>query len=143
MSELPKVRDLMDRDFVTLRPRMEIGEAINLLMDKRITGAAVVGEDGEAIGLLSEGDCVNTLLRGAYDCQPSGVVADFMSKDFETITPEATIFELAEAFSRVSRRRLLVEEEGRLIGQITRRDLLRSIQKHMQGSAGWTDLSES
>jgi CBS domain-containing protein len=129
MTRLPTVRDLMDTDFVVLRPDMSVAEAIDILLEHRITGAAVVDQGDQLVGLLSERDCLQTLLRGAYDQTPSGLVSDYMDRDFATVSPETDVFELAEMYVNRVNRRFLVVHDGKLVGQITRRDLLRFIQK--------------
>ena len=123
------VRDLMDTTFVKLRADMPVTEAIGILMEERITGAAVVDENDHVLGLLSERDCLRPLLAGAYDRMPPGLVSDYMMSDVFSVHPDTDIYKLAELFVQQVNRRFLVVEDSKLIGQITRRDLLRSIQK--------------
>ncbi len=131
MPGISKVRDLMDRTFVSLKPDMNISEAIDILMENRITGAAVVDDDNRVIGLLSELDCLKTLLNAAYSHMPAtGLVSEYMSKEVFTITPDIDIFKLADLFLKQYYRRFPVVEDGKLVGQITRRDLLRVIQRY-------------
>ena len=123
------VRDLMDTTFVKLRADMPVTEAIGILMEERITGAAVVDENDHVLGLLSERDCLRPLLAGAYARMPQGLVSDSMMSDVFSVHPDTDIYKLAELFVQQVNRRFLVVEDSKLIGQITRRDLLRSIQK--------------
>ena len=95
-----------------------------------ITGAAVVDSKERLVGVLSEKDCLRTLVHDAYSLLPSGKVSDFMTEKPETIYADLDIFTVADKFLQCSYRRLLVvDEDDRLIVQITRRDLLRAIQK--------------
>ena len=125
----PHVRDFMDKSFITLKPDMDVYRAIEILLDSKITGAAVVDSKENLVGVLSEKDCLRTLVHGAYSSLPSGKVADYMTKDVVTIHPDLDIFTVADKFLKVTFRRLLVVQEKKLVGQITRRDLLRVIRK--------------
>ncbi len=130
MSGLPTVRELMDIEFVKLKPDMSVAQAITMLLDNKITGATVVNDSNQVVGLLSEKDCLNVLLHGAYEQMPTGQVSEYMSTDVETIPPDTDIFKLAELFLKTHYRRYPVVEYGVLVGQITRRDLLRAIHKY-------------
>ena len=58
MQGYPLVRDVMDTSFIKLRPQMNVYHAIEILLNKRITGAAVVDDDGSLVGIISERDCL-------------------------------------------------------------------------------------
>ena len=127
---MPHVRDFMDKTFITLTPDMDVYRAIDILLKGSITGAAVVDYKENIVGVLSEKDCLRTLVHGAYSSLPSGKVSDYMSTKVETIHADLDIFTVADKFlNRPYRRLLVVDEDNKLIGQITRRDLLRAIQK--------------
>ena len=124
------VRDLMETTYVTLTPDMAITEAASILMEQKVTGAPVIDEESRVLGLLSERECLASLLTGAYDRTPSGIVSDFMMQEFVSVAPSLGIFELAELFVKETIRRFMVIDDGRLVGQITRRDLLRGIKRY-------------
>ena len=127
---MPNVREFMDKSFITLTPEMDVYRAIDIMLKGNITGAAVVDTKERLVGVLSEKDCLRTLVHGAYSSLPSGKVSEFMSADPETIHADLDIFTVADKFlNRTYRRLLVVDEEKKLVGQITRRDLLRAIQK--------------
>ena len=132
MQEYPLVRDCMDTSFVKLHPTMNVYHAIETLLNNRITGAAVVDDGGNLVGILSERDCLKTLLHGAYNNMPLAQVADYMTTEVETIPPTWDVVAAADFFHKHIYRRLLVVEDGKLVGQITRRDLLRAIQDIMK-----------
>jgi len=129
LNVTPIVRDYMDKSFITFTPDTEVYKAIEIMLDSRITGAAVLDEKERLVGVISEKDCLRTLVHDAYSTLPSGKVAEFMTKDVITIQPDLDIFTVAEKFLEYKFRRLLVVENDRLVGQITRRDLLRVILK--------------
>ncbi len=124
------VRDLMETKYLTLTPDMAITEAVSILMEQKVTGAPVVDEEDHVLGLLSERECLASLLVGAYDRMPSGIVSDFMLQEFVSVPPNLGIFELAELFVNKTIRRFMVIEDDKLVGQITRRDLLRGIKRY-------------
>ena len=127
---MPRVGEFMDKSFITLTPDMDVYKAIDIMLKEGITGAAVLDKKERLVGILSEKDCLRTLVHGAYSSLPSGIVSDFMSKDLETIHEDLDVFSVADKFLNCTYRRLLVvDEEKKLVGQITRRDLLRVIQK--------------
>jgi len=127
---MPNVGEFMDKSFITLTPEMDVYRAIDIMLKGNITGAAVVDNKERLVGVLSEKDCLRTLVHGAYSGLPSGKVSDFMSKEPETVHADLDIFSVADMFlNRTYRRLLVVDEEKTLVGQITRRDLLRVIQK--------------
>ncbi|HBZ94644.1 MULTISPECIES: CBS domain-containing protein [unclassified Pseudomonas] len=131
-----KVRDYMTRHLVTFRSDTDLFTAINRLLEHRISGAPVVDSQGHLIGLLSEGDCLRGILSGAYYEAIGGTVSTYMTTAVETVSPEADIIELSERFLRGRRRRMPVIENGRLVGQISRHDVLRAVKEFAQHEQG-------
>ena len=133
-----KVRDYMTRHLVTFRSDTDLFTAINRLLEHRISGAPVVDSQGHLIGLLSEGDCLRGILSGAYYEAIGGTVSGYMVTDVETISPEVDIIEVSQRFLRGRLGRIPVIEDGRLVGQISRSDVLRAVKEfaqHEQGKA--------
>lgn len=135
MLKSVKVRDYMTSDLVTLTADMDLFRAIDRLLIHQISGAPVLDEQGHLIGLLSEGDCLKGILAGSYFEEVGGTVASVMTVVVETIDADADIVKAAEHFIRMRRRRLPVVDEGRLVGQISRRDILRAMQKYNEHAA--------
>lgn len=130
MSRKNTVRDYMAASLVTFTPDMDIQDAINLLVTKKISGAPVVDQHGNLVGILSERDCMKIALNAAYHEEMSGKVKEYMSTDVKTVDAEMNIADLAELFYREPLRRYPVfDDEGRLVGQISRRDVLRALQE--------------
>ena len=125
-----KVRDYMNREVVTLSPETNLYKAIDVLLVNRISSAPVVDEQRNLIGVLSESDCLQGILNEAYFEETCGTVRSLMSEAVETIDAEADILKAAAHFVEHRRRRLPVTEQGRLIGQISRRDLLRALKHY-------------
>lgn len=117
----------------TLRPDMDIYEAMERFVKQRISGAPVVNDNGELVGVLSEKDCLKVLLAGAFDQRPEPSVEHFMTTRVMTIDVDAPVVKAAELFIELPIRRLPVVEHGRLVGQISRRDVVQEILR--QGPA--------
>jgi predicted transcriptional regulator len=123
------VRDYMTANLITFTPDMDIQEAINQLVAKKLSGATVVDEHGNLVGNLSERDCMKVALDAAYHEEMGGKVKEFMATDVKTVHADMSVVELAELFYQTPLRRYAVfDDENRLIGQITRRDVLRALQ---------------
>lgn len=142
MSKAITVRDLMNKSLVTLKPDMDMEKAIGVLLKNRVSGATVVDGERKVVGVLSEKDCLRIYASGAYNSLPNRRVADYMSKEVFTVDPEADLFRVAELFLKHHFRRLPVIEEGVLIGQISRRDVLagsRELWEESPVKKQWTD----
>lgn len=121
------VADYMARNLVTFSPGMDVLDAIHKLVEQRIAGAPVVDEHGELVGMLSELDCMKIALSAGYFSHRGGPVSEYMSKGVETIDAEMSIIDLAQKFQNSSYRRFPVMKNNRLVGQISRRDVLRAL----------------
>lgn len=122
------VKDFMAKQLVTFKPDMSIFEAVEALLKHQISGAPVVDDAGVLVGMLSEKDCMKVLMGGAYYNQPGGKISDYMSSQVETISPNMAITSVARKFSESNYRRFPVVNEGKLLGQLSRRDVLSAIQ---------------
>ncbi len=130
MRRLPTVREYMDTSVHTLSPDTDILKAVNLLVQKGVTGAPVVDAQGKLVGMLTELDCLKLLTHGdAGQGAPRGQVKDFMSTTVQTIPPDMDIYYAAGLFLKVHFRRFPVVEDGALVGAITRFDILKAVQR--------------
>jgi len=130
------VKDYMASNLVTLSPGQDIMSAIGLMVSKAVTGAPVVDERGRLVGILSDTDCIQAGLKSGFDPQWRGQVQDFMSSEVETIEHDASIVEIAERFIRDRYRRYPVIEENQLVGQISRLDVLRALERLQHNAPG-------
>ncbi|MDE3736961.1 MULTISPECIES: CBS domain-containing protein [Pseudomonas] len=131
-----KVRDYMARHLVTFRSDTDLFLAIERLLEHHIPAAPVVDSQGHLIGMISEGDCLRGILSGAYYEAIGGNVSGYMSTQVETISPETDIIDVCQRFLRDKRRCFPVVEEGVLVGQISRRDVLRAVKAFAQHDSG-------
>ena len=124
-----KVEDYMAKELITAPPEMLAYDAIVLLLKHEISGMPVVDESGKLVGVLSERDCLKTLVDSQYHEFPTALVKDLMSTGMQTVGPNTSIMTVAELFLKNKFRRLPVLDEDRLVGQISRRDVLRAIRE--------------
>ena len=120
-------RDLMSKRVVTLAPEMDVLRAMQILIDEGISGAPVVDEHGNLVGILTQRDCLDVGLLGVYHREPAGCVRDHMKSPVQTLEATATLAEILEAFRASRYRRFPVLEGNRLVGQISRRDTLPAL----------------
>ena len=123
-----KVSDYMARKVVTFNRNDNVVQALGVLLDKKISGAPVVDDDGSLIGILSEVDLMEVIVQDSYYDEAQGIVSDYMRSPVDTIEPDMDIYSLAERFLKEHRRRYPVVKNGKLVGQISRRDVLRAVQ---------------
>ena len=128
-SKSALVRDYMAGRLVTFKPDMDVLDAIHELIQNRIAGAPVVNDQGELLGMLSELDCLKIALNAGYYGDWGGPVADFMTPDVETVDADMNIIDLAQKFLKCGFRRFPVLRNNRLVGQISRRDVLRALSQ--------------
>ncbi len=132
-ATLPKYESIVKymvklRDLITFSPDQDINEVIDIIIEKKISGAPVLDDAGKLAGIISEKDCLRIIVDQAYHNLPynSPKVSDYMTKQVKTLSPDSDVVEAATAFLNTPIRRLPVVDNGTLIGQISRRDILRA-----------------
>ena len=123
-------KDIMVTRLVTLKPNRDVFEAIGYLLKHRISGAPVVDDQRSFLGVFSERYCMSVLIQSANDQLPTAEVSAFMNTDFgRTISEDTDLLSIAQIFVDTHYRRLPVLRDGKLVGQISRRDVLRVAHK--------------
>jgi CBS domain-containing protein len=132
-AELPKYESVVKymvqlKDLITFRPDQEINEVIDIIIEKKISGAPVLDADRKLVGIISEKDCLRLIVDQAYHNLPllSPKVSDYMTKKVKTLSPDSDVVTAANEFLNSPVRRLPVVENGTLLGQVSRRDILRA-----------------
>ena len=127
-----KVGDYMTRKLVTFHQGDNVVQAMGVLLDKKISGAPVVDDAGNLVGVLSEVDLMEVIIQDSYYDEAQGIVGDYMRTPVDTIDPDMDIYTLAEKFIKEHRRRYPVVSNGKLVGQISRRDVLRATEDFLK-----------
>ena len=120
------VSDIMQTRLILFRPEQSIHQVMQTFIKHRISGGPVVDEKGILIGIISEADCMKEISDSRYFNMPilDKSVQHFMTKNVDTIESNISIFDAAAKFSKSSRRRYPVLENGYLVGQISRKDIV-------------------
>lgn len=130
MATLEKVsvRDYMSSRLMTFTPEMEVMNAVHQLVKSGHSGAPVVDASGKLVGMLSERDCLQIAMVAAQDTCVAGPISQYMSTKLETVSSDMSLAQLAGLFVTNSHfRRYPVVDDGKLVGQISRSDVLRAI----------------
>ncbi len=128
-SQALKVEDYMARKLITFKPDQPMHEVVDALMKNKISGGPVVNDKGELVGVISEGDCLKEVVKGKYDNMPifTGLVEEHMAKNVITVNPDLNIFAAAKMFLEKRLRRFPVIHDGKLIGQISQKDIMKAV----------------
>jgi CBS domain-containing protein len=127
---LPRVRDFMTCDLVTLSPDQDVFASIDHILGRRISGAPVVDREGRYQGIFSEKTAMQVLVAAVYDQLPGTNVACYMNLDRNRIIEDQDcLLDIAHKFQETPYRRLPVLDGEKLAGQVSRRDVLRAEQR--------------
>jgi len=142
-----KASDVMVSNVITVGVNASIGEVAAILLDNNISGAPVVGEKGELVGIVSEGDLIRRsetgtskrhswwlellsnerTLAAEYVKSHSRKVADVMTSDVITAKPETPLGEIAAMLERNRIKRVPIVEGGKIVGLVSRANILQAL----------------
>ena len=148
------VADIMDTDTPTVLPESTVEEVLRVMRDNELSGVPVVNSGGRCVGIITEADLIISgedadlhlphyfeLFGGFVFLESLGhfeerlrkataaLALDLMTEDPVTIEPTATVQEAARLISRSKHNRLPVVEHGRLVGVVTRVDVLEALTR--------------
>ncbi|MDQ5770049.1 CBS domain-containing protein [Thiothrix subterranea] len=122
------VRHYMSNRLATLYERQDIREAVKVFTERNLFGGAVLDNVGNLVGILSVTDCIDAALRSGYHSGWRGTVGDKMSRDIRTVDAEDSILDVAKMFMDDHYRRYPVLDDNRVVGVITRLDVLKALR---------------
>jgi CBS domain-containing protein len=111
----------MNKKVVAVRPETTVKEAVQFLIRHHIGGSPVVSDEGELVGMISELALIDVVFDEAVKDSP---VSKYMTAELQVVHPDEPLMRAAQLFALYSFRRLPVVEDGKLMGIITRRDLM-------------------
>jgi len=122
------ISDYMTTNLITFSPKQLIVNVMDVLIKSNISGGPVVNEKNELLGMVSERDCMKQISESRYFNMPLPdiTVDDYMAKDVDTLDKNMTIFDAASIFHATGRKRFPIVEGGILVGQISRRDIVKA-----------------
>ena len=124
-----ELKDYMLTHPVSVNVDSDMGEAIRLIIDNKISGLCVVDDHTHLVGILSELDCLRAMLSATYNEGSIGMVREYMaSENLVVANPHEDITDVAQDMLRKNKRRRPVVEDGKLVGQITCRQLLSAVK---------------
>lgn len=121
-----RVRDIMTRVVTTVPPSMPVQQVAALLSERHLAGVPVVDDAGRVLGMVSEVDLIG---------REGATAGDIMSRQVTSVAEDTDVEEVARLFVNQRLRRLPVVADGRLVGIVTRADLLRGILRAAQSAA--------
>jgi len=130
MLQSVNLRDYMLHNPVKVKAQDNVLDAMQVIIDNKISGVCVVDDDANLVGVLSELDCLRAALGAIYNNSSIGSVGDYMAMDNLVVAhPDEDIVDVAQDMLLKNKRRRPVVEDGKLIGQITCRQLLNAVKK--------------
>ena len=129
MPKSIEVREYM-RTPRTVKQNATVAEAAQVIIENRVSGIVVVDDAGQLVGMLSELDCMQAIVSTVYNGGTPGAekVKDVMTKDVAVNRPGEDIVTVAADMLKQKHRRRPIVENGKLVGQISCRQLLRAIK---------------
>lgn len=125
-----ELRNYMLTRPVTVHVEDDMGQAIRLIIDNKISGLCVIDDEGRLVGILSELDCLRAMLQASYNEAGIGMVRDYMAhENLVVANPNEDITDVAQDMLLKNKRRRPVVEDGKLVGQITCRRLLSAVRE--------------
>ena len=125
LSAMYAVKNVMTDCPVVVHPETTIDDAIELLLNHRVSGLPVVDKQGFLVGVISEIDIIDLVYKADID---GSRVGDFMCRNVESLDVEASLDEAASLFCGKNIRRIPIVRDGKLVGVISRRDLIRFVR---------------
>jgi CBS domain-containing protein len=122
------VQNFMTTVLVTVHQDLNIYQAIDRLLKHHISGTPVLDDNKNMVGILTEKDCLRIMANGSFYDMPSGPVSRYMTARVHSVKPEMDIFVVADLFLKHHFRRVPVLDGKKLVGQISRRDVLKAVQ---------------
>ena len=124
------LRDHMLTHPTKVNENANLSVAMKSIIDNKISGVCVVDDSDMFVGILSEMDCLNAILNATYNNIGVGKVSEYMIKDnILTAHPSDDIVDVGQDMLSKKHRRRPVIEDGKLVGQVTCRQLLTAVNK--------------
>ena len=126
-----QAKDVMTKNVITIHPDASLDEAIHHLIEKEISGMPVIKENGKMVGIISEKDILNffAFSRDLHNIK----VKEVMTKDVISFPPEMDVEEIGLSIGRNKFRRAPILDGDRLVGIVSRRDIIRVALRISEG----------
>ncbi len=121
---MASAKSIMTTRVITVKDHTPIREAIEILIDKKISGLPVINDENKLVGLITEKDLLRLVFTGEVDL---GIVADFMTREVVALDEETDLLDVCEYLIDMNYKRIPILKDNRLVGIISRRDMIRYI----------------
>lgn len=142
----PVARDFMNTEIHCLTPEMSLSEAVAFLLKHKISSAPVIdaGADRRLVGFISEADCLDHLSNEMFFGSPvmAHTVRTIMKRHPVCVEPGTDVFSLASVFVAHNHRHLPVIDGGRLLGIVSRREILKALDEYYRERTEHRDLEQ-
>ncbi|HVO93160.1 MAG TPA: CBS domain-containing protein [Terriglobales bacterium] len=148
-----KARDVMVAPVVTVKPSDSVMDVAKIFLERRISAVPVVEESGKIVGIISEGDLMHRSEAGTERRRPwwlrvfvgeetlavdyvkahARKVADVMTRDVVTATPDTPLHEIASLLEKHSIKRVPIVSNGQLVGIVSRANLIQAVASARKG----------
>ncbi len=128
MLKSMRIEDYMASNHPTIEADRDLFDAIDIMLTHGLSGITVVNEQDEPVGMLSELDCLRAVLKGVYHQEAMATVGEYMTTPCDTISLSDDIIAVAQDMIDRKRRRRPVVADGRLVGVVTCREILRAVK---------------
>jgi CBS domain-containing protein len=123
---LASAKTIMTTDVITVKDQTPIREAIEILVEKEISGLPVIDDEKKLVGLITEKDLLKLIFTGEIDL---GIVADYMTREVVALDEETDLLDVCEYLMDKNFKRIPILKNGILVGIISRRDMIKYILK--------------
>lgn len=127
MERTDPVEKIMSAAVVTVSPNEEVLHAIRTMVERRLQAVPVVDNRGNVVGVLADRDCMKVVFRAAYHQDWGGPVREFMDAKAMSIEAGTPLVEIPEFVMSHPHALYPVVKNNRLIGQVTRRDIMKTL----------------
>ena len=119
------VKNIMTTDIISVHVETPVIEALHLLSEKQVSGLPVIDSNNDVVGILSEKDVLQILIDKSLNGKK--LVGDYMSRDVVSFTEDDNAIEICKFFVKSHIRRVPIVREGKLVGIVSRRDIVKLI----------------
>lgn len=123
------LRDYMITNPIKVKEDANLFDAMKIIIDNKVSGVCVIDENKTLVGVLSEMDCLAAVLKSTYNNVGVGLVNEYMTKGVIVAHPSEGIINVAQDMLLKGQRRRPVVEDGKLVGQVSCRQLLSAVKK--------------
>ena len=127
-----KISDCMRKNPLTIGADANIAQAVEMIVEYKLTGLTVTDEDGRVVGVLSELDCLAAILDSIYNEGDAehALVCDVMVTDVNCCCSTDGIVEVAQKMRETQQRRRPVIDDGKLVGQVSSGNILWALLEY-------------